>query len=87
MNYNLYKIKKNIDIDKNKISNSKIDYLYNLGLKNGALGGKLLGAGGGGFLLFFVESDKKKFFIKKMNKYISLPIEFNDKGSEIILNS
>ena len=31
------------------ISNSKIDNLYNFGLKNGALGGKVLGAGGGGF--------------------------------------
>ena len=70
----------------NKISNSKIDYLYNIGLKNGALGGKLLGAGGGGFLLFYVESDKKKFFLKKMNQYISLPVEFSNSGSDIILN-
>ena len=35
------------------ITNQKIDDLYNFGLKNGALGGKLLGAGGGGFLMFY----------------------------------
>ena len=37
------------------ISNSKIDEYYERGLKSGALGGKLLGAGSGGFLLFFCE--------------------------------
>jgi D-glycero-alpha-D-manno-heptose-7-phosphate kinase len=68
-----------------KISNTEIDYLYNYGLKNGALGGKLLGAGGGGFLLFFVETDKKKFFIKKMKNFTTLPVKFSNKGSEIIL--
>ena len=34
------------------MSNSKIDELYNLGIKNGATGGKVVGAGGGGFLMF-----------------------------------
>ena len=37
-----------------KISNPKIDLIYERGLKAGALGGKLLGAGGGGFILFYV---------------------------------
>lgn len=36
-----------------EISNPKIDELYDTAMKNGALGGKLLGAGGGGFLLFY----------------------------------
>ncbi len=36
------------------ISNSSIDGIYNRAFKNGALGGKLLGAGGGGFFLFYV---------------------------------
>ena len=36
-----------------KMSNSTIDDIYNFALKNGALGGKLIGAGGGGFLLFY----------------------------------
>ncbi len=39
--------------------NSRIRFLYQLGLDNGALGGKLVGAGGGGFLLFYA-NDKEK---------------------------
>ena len=35
------------------MSNARIDEFYELGLKNGAVGGKLVGAGGGGFLLFY----------------------------------
>ena len=37
------------------MSNSQIDQWYNLALKNGAIGGKLVGAGGGGFLMFLAE--------------------------------
>jgi D-glycero-alpha-D-manno-heptose-7-phosphate kinase len=39
----------------NKISSPRIDYLYGLAKRNGALGGKITGAGGGGFLLLFCE--------------------------------
>ncbi len=42
------------------ISNLKIDEWYATALNNGALGGKLLGAGGGGFLLFYCPKDKQK---------------------------
>ena len=41
------------------MSNPKIDEWYDLALKNGAVGGKLIGAGGGGFLMFYAE-DKAK---------------------------
>ncbi len=37
------------------MSNPQIDAWYDLGRKNGALGGKLVGAGGGGFLMFYAE--------------------------------
>lgn len=40
------------------ISSSRIDHLYQLGIKNGAIGGKIMGAGGGGFLLFCCPGDK-----------------------------
>jgi len=67
------------------ISNQKIDHLYNFGLKNGALGGKLLGAGGGGFLLFYIDSNYKSNFIKKMEKKTTIvPFRFTDRGSEIV---
>ena len=42
------------------ISNPAIDEAYEIAMKNGALGGKLLGAGGGGFLLFFCEPEKQE---------------------------
>jgi D-glycero-alpha-D-manno-heptose-7-phosphate kinase len=38
------------------MSNPQIDEWYELGLKNGAIGGKLVGAGGGGFLMFYAEN-------------------------------
>ena len=42
------------------MSNPKINEWYDLAMANGALGGKLIGAGGGGFLMFYAEEDKSK---------------------------
>lgn len=50
-------------ISKN-ISNKEIDRIYNLALDNGALAGKVSGAGGGGFM-FFIVPPEKKFQLKK----------------------
>jgi len=41
------------------MSNTSIDAWYDVGMANGAIGGKLIGAGGGGFLLFYTE-DKRR---------------------------
>jgi D-glycero-alpha-D-manno-heptose-7-phosphate kinase len=41
------------------MSNPQIDEWYELGRRNGAIGGKLLGAGGGGFLLFYTEQHRR----------------------------
>ena len=68
-------------------TNSNIDYLYNLGIKNGAIGGKLLGAGGGGFMLFFVPKPKQKKFKLKLNKYLNVPFKFDKVGSQIVYHS
>jgi len=43
-----------------QMSSNNIDEWYEIGMKNGALGGKVMGAGGGGFLLFCVENGKRK---------------------------
>jgi D-glycero-alpha-D-manno-heptose-7-phosphate kinase len=40
------------------MSNPQIDEWYELGRKNGAMGGKLVGAGGGGFIMFYAEDRK-----------------------------
>ena len=42
-----------------KMSNPKIDQWYELGRRNSAIGGKLVGAGGGGFLMFYTEDPKR----------------------------
>lgn len=67
-----------------KITNSSIDTLYERGIKAGALGGKLLGAGGGGFLLFYVEPDKKEAVLKELDELMSVPFLFEDEGSTIV---
>jgi D-glycero-alpha-D-manno-heptose-7-phosphate kinase len=41
------------------MSNPQIDEWYELGRRNGAIGGKLVGAGGGGFLLFYASDHAK----------------------------
>ena len=41
------------------MSNPQVDEWYELGRANGAIGGKLVGAGGGGFLMFYVEDRKR----------------------------
>jgi D-glycero-alpha-D-manno-heptose-7-phosphate kinase len=43
-----------------QISNSTIDQAYEAALENGALGGKIAGAGGGGFLLLFCEEEHQE---------------------------
>ena len=72
----------------NGITNMEINELYEQGIKNGALGGKLLGAGGGGFILFYVPPEKKDFFISNIKKsYKILPFDFERYGTKIIFNS
>ena len=68
------------------VSNNKIDYLYQKGISNVALGGKLLGAGGGGFLLFYINLNKKNNFLKSFENNVIVPIQLSNVGSEIIFN-
>ena len=42
------------------ITNSRIDELYDIALRKGALGGKITGAGGGGYILLFCDFAKKQ---------------------------
>lgn len=52
----------------NEISNPQLDGIYDQAMKNGAIGGKLLGAGGGGFFLFFVPPSSKHLLLSHLEK-------------------
>ena len=67
------------------VSNNDVDEIYNLALKSGALGGKLLGAGGGGFILFYAPKENHKNIINKLNHLIHVPFKFENLGSTVAL--
>jgi len=72
-----------------RISNDVFDKYYELAKSNGALGGKIIGAGGGGFFMFYTSKreDKiklRKEFRKKGLNEISMPFELE--GSKIKMN-
>lgn len=64
-----------------KITDPYIDELYEVSRQNGALGGKLLGAGGGGYLLLLCEFDKWHILAQKLEglggKIVNFAFEFN----------
>lgn len=68
----------------NKVSNNSIDELYARGIKAGAQGGKLLGAGGGGFLLFYVEPDKQNAVMRELDELMHVPFKFEDEGTSVV---
>lgn len=66
------------------ISTGSIDELYESGIKAGALGGKLLGAGGGGFLVFYVQPSNQKAVRDAMKNLMYIPFKFEDSGTKVI---
>lgn len=71
----------------NKITNQQIDNIYNTALENGAIGGKILGAGAGGFMLFVAEPKNHTFIKKALHKLLFVPFQFENTGSQVILNT
>ena len=66
------------------VSTGSIDELYEKGMKAGALGGKLLGAGGGGFLVFYVQPEKQENVRAAMKDLMYIPFKFEDGGTQVI---
>lgn len=66
------------------ITTDSIDILYEKGMRAGALGGKLLGAGGGGFLIFYVQPEKQEAVRKAMKELMYIPFCFEDGGTRVI---
>jgi D-glycero-alpha-D-manno-heptose-7-phosphate kinase len=55
-----------------------------MAIQNGALGGKLCGAGGGGFLIFYAEKENHHKIINALSELRQLKINFEPQGSRII---
>ena len=66
------------------VSTGSIDELYEKGMRVGALGGKLLGAGGGGFLVFYVQPEKQDSVRAAMKDLMYIPFKFEDGGTQVI---
>ncbi len=69
------------------MSNHHIDEWYRLAIENGALGGKIIGAGGGGFLMFYAQD---KFKLKETMRKAGLPevrFRFDFLGTQVVTES
>jgi D-glycero-alpha-D-manno-heptose-7-phosphate kinase len=68
-----------------RVTTPEIDALYRTALGNGALGGKLLGAGGGGCMLFYVRREDRERLISALHGRLVVPFRFDFDGSRIIV--
>jgi D-glycero-alpha-D-manno-heptose-7-phosphate kinase len=66
------------------ISTNDIDTWYERGLRHGAVGGKVLGAGGGGFILFYAPPERHHAIVEALPELRHVPIRFEPHGSRII---
>lgn len=71
-----------------QISNPNIDRWYQLARENGALGGKIMGAGGGGFFMFYCPNEKKLAVRKALTEdgLRELPYDFDFEGTKVLVN-
>ena len=66
------------------MTNSAIDEYYELARANGALGGKLIGAGGGGFLLFYTEQKARLRAAMRGDGLTEVKLGFDYEGTKIV---
>lgn len=76
-----WKIKKTLS---GKISTPEVDSIYERGIKAGASGGKLLGAGGGGFLLLFCKPENQERVREELKDFLEVKFSFEPEGSKIV---
>ena len=68
------------------MSNPKINELYDLAMANGALGGKLIGAGGGGFLMFYADDKAKLRHAMHRTGLKEVRFRFDFEGTKLIIS-
>jgi D-glycero-alpha-D-manno-heptose-7-phosphate kinase len=69
------------------MSNPKIDEWYELGMTNGAIGGKLVGAGGGGFLMFMAHDRNKLRHAMTHAGLEEVRFKFDFEGTKVVMSS
>jgi D-glycero-alpha-D-manno-heptose-7-phosphate kinase len=67
------------------MSNQDIDRWYDLALANGALGGKLIGAGGGGFLMFYAEDKARLRHAMTRTGLREVRFRFDFEGTKVVI--
>jgi D-glycero-alpha-D-manno-heptose-7-phosphate kinase len=80
-----WKAKKRVS---NKISSPRIDHLYGLARRHGALGGKITGAGGGGFLLLYCEPSHREAVRNALTAegVQEMAFAFDFHGAQVLVN-
>ena len=66
------------------ISNSWINDAYQIAINNGALGGKILGAGSGGFFLFYAHPNNHDRIIENLPKMEKLNFTLEESGTQLV---
>jgi D-glycero-alpha-D-manno-heptose-7-phosphate kinase len=67
------------------MSNPDIDKWYNLAMQNGALGGKLIGAGGGGFLMFYAADKTRLRHAMRETGLKEVRFRFDFEGTKVVI--
>jgi D-glycero-alpha-D-manno-heptose-7-phosphate kinase len=68
------------------MSNPKINGWYDLAMANGALGGKLIGAGGGGFLMFYADDKARLRLAMQQAGLKEVRFRFDFEGAKLIIS-
>ena len=72
----------------NKVSNHLIDSMYKTGLRAGAFGGKLLGAGGGGFIMFFAPPERHNRIKEALPQVrVWVPFKMETQGAQVVFHN
>ncbi|MGY3802553.1 GHMP family kinase ATP-binding protein [Pigmentibacter ruber] len=66
------------------ISNLFIDECYDLALKSGAIGGKILGAGAGGFLMLYAPKENHPMIVEALSHLTPVSFDYEPQGSKVI---
>jgi D-glycero-alpha-D-manno-heptose-7-phosphate kinase len=69
------------------MSSRQIDEWYDLGMRNGAVGGKLVGAGGGGFLMFYARDRRALRSAMASAGLEEVRFRFDFEGTKVVLSS